>query len=276
MAATLHLGLLVGINYAGSDSALSGCVNDVYNVQNMLCRKLKWRQSEINVLTEKQATRQNILVALKQLVQSANSLLSLHPENRVDVWFHYSGHGSQIISRSPGERDGKDETIVPYDYMKAGQITDSDLAIILSHLDSRAHFTCVFDCCHSGTILDLPYLVESKSCVFKVDRPFQKSHWSSNSNVVCLSGCRDTQTSADYDGAGAMTTAILRVLDDHNYSLSVQQLMSDLQSTLKGDVLIKGGFTQIAQLSANQQISPDAWFMCGESGVRDVIVSSAH
>ena len=52
-----------------------------------------------------------------------------------------------------------DETLVPLDYQSAGQITDDELhRIIVQPLPEGCKLTCVFDCCHSGTILDLPYI----------------------------------------------------------------------------------------------------------------------
>lgn len=55
--------------------------------------------------------------------------------------------------------DGYDETLVPLDYGSAGQIRDDDIfkALILP-LKEGVQLTSVMDCCHSGTVLDLPYV----------------------------------------------------------------------------------------------------------------------
>ena len=263
----LHRALLVGINYAHSDCALSGCINDVNAVRDMLVSDMHWQPCAITVLCERDATRHGILNALKNLVTECNALLRGKPNARLDVWLHYSGHGSQVVTRSPGERDGSDETIVPYDYLRNGQITDSDLAHIFSELNPAARLTTVFDCCHSGTILDLPYTFGPRSGLdgpfmpSAPDRPIQTSQWSLNSNVVCLSGCRDTQTSADYDGAGAMTTALLDVLRRSNFRITLKDLLRELRDTLKGNRLVRGGFSQIAQLSASRLMASDTLFV---------------
>ena len=59
--------------------------------------------------------------------------------------------------------DGYDETLVPLDYQSAGQIRDDDLFnTLVGPMKKGVQLTCIMDCCHSGTILDLPY-------VFKAD-----------------------------------------------------------------------------------------------------------
>lgn len=57
------------------------------------------------------------------------------------------------------EDDGYDETLVPLDYASAGQIRDDDLfKKLVCAMPEGVTMTCVFDCCHSGTVLDLPYV----------------------------------------------------------------------------------------------------------------------
>ena len=56
------------------------------------------------------------------------------------------------------KEDGYDETLVPVDYASAGQIRDDDLfQALVGAMPSGVVVTCVMDCCHSGTVLDLPY-----------------------------------------------------------------------------------------------------------------------
>ena len=54
--------------------------------------------------------------------------------------------------------DGYDETLVPLDYQQAGQIRDDDLfTTLVGAMPRGVQLTCVMDCCHSGTVLDLPF-----------------------------------------------------------------------------------------------------------------------
>ena len=67
------------------------------------------------------------------------------------LFFHFSGHGTQIPTDNPQETDGMDEAIVPTDM---NVILDDDLRVIVCKLAVGAHFTMLADCCHSGTLLD--------------------------------------------------------------------------------------------------------------------------
>jgi hypothetical protein len=74
------------------------------------------------------------------------------------IHVHYSGHGAYVKDENGDEEDGYDETLVPVDYYKKGQITDDDVfKKLVSKMPEGATLTCLMDCCHSGTVLDLPY-----------------------------------------------------------------------------------------------------------------------
>ena len=64
-----------------------------------------------------------------------------------------------IISLTfPFLADGYDETLIPVDFETAGEIRDDDLyKCLVAPMKKGVTVTCVFDCCHSGTVLDLPF-----------------------------------------------------------------------------------------------------------------------
>ncbi|KAJ3044110.1 Ca(2+)-dependent cysteine protease [Rhizophlyctis rosea] len=148
--------LFIGINYFGQQSELRGCINDVWNVHRWLTKNYPYAPQEILVLTDDQKdptripTRQNITNAMRWLVAGAAP---------GDAFFlHFSGHGSQQRDADGDEEDGTDETIVPVDYKTAGQITDDEMnAILVRPLPQGSRLTAIFDCCHSGSMMDLPY-----------------------------------------------------------------------------------------------------------------------
>merc|ERR1712232_905545 len=149
--------VLVGINYINhSRGRLKGCINDVKNMQQFLEQR-GFRGANVRILTDdlqdrsRQPTKANILRDLKWLAQGAKPGDSL--------FFHYSGHGSQVVDTSGDEEDGLDETILPVDYNTAGQIIDDTLhEILVAPLPTGCKLTSLMDCCHSGTGLDLPYV----------------------------------------------------------------------------------------------------------------------
>ncbi|MGQ9866131.1 MAG: caspase family protein [Pseudanabaenaceae cyanobacterium] len=101
--------LLIGINaYNGRGDwlPLTGCLTDVALIQEVLCARLGFDPSRVLVLSDRQATRPNILAAFREhLGQAQNDDL---------VWVHFSGHGSRV---------GEEPTLVPIDspYPLAGQ-----------------------------------------------------------------------------------------------------------------------------------------------------------
>lgn len=51
-----------------------------------------------------------------------------------------------------------DETLVPLDFQQNGQIRDDDLLkTLVIPMQKGVFVTSIMDCCHSGTVLDLPY-----------------------------------------------------------------------------------------------------------------------
>ena len=66
------------------------------------------------------------------------------------------------------EDDGLNETILPADWETAGMIVDDDLHdMLVRGLPEGSRFTCIFDSCHSGTALDLPYVYKVQYGQFK-------------------------------------------------------------------------------------------------------------
>lgn len=74
------------------------------------------------------------------------------------VYLHYSGHGVKLADDDGDEEDGFDECLVPLDFQTKGIIRDDDLLkILVKPMAEGVFVTSIMDCCHSGSILDLPY-----------------------------------------------------------------------------------------------------------------------
>ncbi|KAI0696594.1 caspase domain-containing protein [Cytidiella melzeri] len=248
--------LCIGINYTGTQHELRGCVNDAKNVRNYLIRKcppssgpsLKrpidlvifqghwgYKAEDIVLLTDDSSnprsipTRANVLDAMRWLVKDSHQHDSLI--------FHYSGHGSQVKDRDGDEKDGFDEVILPVDFARAGYISDDLMHQIMVHsLPLGCRLTAIFDSCHSGSALDLPYLYHTNGRIkgSQVTDKFyaQRSTPADVVSALCLlrassipdfhalkisfSGCKDNQTSADtYEAGlavGAMSNAFITAL----------------------------------------------------------------
>lgn len=150
-------GLLIGINYFGQRGQLRGCINDVRNMTAYLVEHFGYKREDMVILTDdqqnpmSQPTKQNILRAMHWLVKDARPNDSL--------FFHYSGHGGQTKDLDGDEPDGYDEVIYPVDFRHTGHITDDEMhRIMVRPLQAGVRLTAIFDSCHSGTALDLPYI----------------------------------------------------------------------------------------------------------------------
>jgi hypothetical protein len=77
-------------------------------------------------------------------------------------FLHYSGHGGQVKDPDGDRESGLDDTIVPVDYEKNGQIDSDKLhKTLVSALPASSTLFVIFDCCHSGSAIELPYVYRS-------------------------------------------------------------------------------------------------------------------
>ncbi|MQL75203.1 hypothetical protein Taro_007561 [Colocasia esculenta] len=167
--------VICGISYRNSRHELKGCINDAKCMKYLLINRFHFPEASIIMLTEEERdphkipTKHNIRMALFWLVQGCQPGDSL--------LFHYSGHGSQQRNYSGEEVDGYDETICPLDFETQGMIVDDEInAAIVRPLPRGVRLHAIIDACHSGTVLDLPFLCRmnrSGKCL-RVDNMYGK------------------------------------------------------------------------------------------------------
>lgn len=152
--------VMVGINYVGHNPGeLAGCHNDVGNMKKYIAEVHGFEEEHITVLMDdgehEEPTRDNMLAAYRKIVEESQPGDS--------IFLHYSGHGSKVRDDDFGEEDdGYDEVLCPVDYAESGMIRDDDLFdIFVEGLPIGVHVVSLMDCCHSGTILDLPFKFEA-------------------------------------------------------------------------------------------------------------------
>lgn len=191
---------------------LRGCVNDSNNIINM-CNVSGYQTVQ---LIDGAATKHAIMTELtnisKELVAGDKFL------------FHYSGHGSQIPCNDGTEIDGLMEVLCPFDLINPDGswnntfIVDDELNHLFSQFAVGVEIECLLDCCHSGTATrDLKPNVAYRyieAGVLTSEPMVVKFNIASDREVICWSGCKDEQTSADafLDGTyqGAFTAALLK------------------------------------------------------------------
>ena len=230
--------LLIGANYSGANQ-LYGCINDIIQMKGLLIDVYGFQPSEIVTLRDDDPS--NMPTKTRILKELGNLSADF-------VFIQYSGHGTSIADTTKDEKDGKDECIVPSDCSTSGIISDDELKNALIGLKGTG--IAVFDCCHSGTILDLPFETVNAA-----------NTATTSGGIYCFSGCLDSQlaseTFADVPGLpqGAMTDAFISALRTLNYYPTIGALYTELKNALRSN-----GFSQIPYITSSVEVTPTTAF----------------
>jgi len=239
-----RVALLFGLNYEGTNNALRGCVNDVNNMS-------KWLEDqgfECEKCCDYTTTCASYMI--RKISELAHRT---HIEKIETVWIHYSGHGTYIKDKSGDELDGHDECLCPSDLVL---IPDDYLQDLFKTFSRKTKLIFMADCCHSGTISDLPFSWDYENLTYTRDNEEKFKN-----KIVTISGCKDDQTSADaylpdsisgqHQFSGAMTTHLLQLLYKGTFDLF--SICKELNILLKAN-----GFEQRPRLSSSYNIRKDA------------------
>ncbi len=207
----------IGVNYAGTEFELRGCLNDAADWASLLHSA----GFDAHTVTEKQATRAGILSAMSDIV------LGLKPGDTGVIT--YSGHGTWIPDKDGDEPDRKDEAIVPYDVGDDGKnlIIDDELHLLFNKIPAGATVLWLTDCCHSGSVFRFfsngagkrkvrfippAHFITGGDLYVQMTRAFGQPSRRSDAplpGLIHMSGCDDNEYSndAEIDGrfCGAMT-----------------------------------------------------------------------
>lgn len=143
--------LFVGINKYHPQSGVSnlaGCVNDIQAFQAFVQKNYK--NVKPKVLLNEEATRTNI-------IQAFSSHLIKKAKKGDTILFYYAGHGSYSETATPFKKydpKGQDESFVCYDSRLPGHydLTDKEVAVLLSRIKQGVHTVIIADSCHSASI----------------------------------------------------------------------------------------------------------------------------
>lgn len=235
--------LVIGINYKNSIYQLNGCINDAKNLITFLTNNEGYLDENITLLTDEsiiKPTYNNIIHQLKKIISKA--------KKNDKIFIGYSGHGNFVIDKNNDEIDNKDECIFTLDKKI---IKDDLLCNLFKRLDPLCSLFCLFDCCHSGTMLDL------KFNIIDANNNNQLTTYQNNnkikSNTITISGCTDKQESMDSiinkKWQGALTWSFLESMYNKNkYNIDNWiTLVENMRILLK-----KNDFYQIPQLCSSK------------------------
>ncbi|KAI0703723.1 peptidase C14, caspase domain-containing protein [Cytidiella melzeri] len=263
--------------------------DDAQHVQNLLTEHFGYTEQDITVLKDTddplqpRPTRDNIIQAMRDLV--AGALSGDH------LLCHASGHGSQILNLNHTEKDDLDEGIlttfeslmlaydsaslpivfwpVDIDIKNDGSvenyIMDDEIKnILIDGISPGVNLVLIFDCCHSGTMADLPhghtdhtgmgprgqFYVGSKTIGHSVSVPDEpmtplstitvpeetqtSAPAKSTGHVVCWSACRDAQKTYELPTRGGLFIQLLTKCISENPSQTHRELLHRTTKQLQG------------------------------------------
>jgi len=272
--------VLIGINrYRVPGADLRGCVNDVKNLQQILTTYCGFSAKDITTLTDLKATKKAMQSAIKKLVASGR---------KGDVLLlHYSGHGANVPDDNGDEADHRDEILCPTNLDWNDPLRDDWLRETFDKLRSGVNLTVIMDCCHSGTNTraitppDAPVKERFLPCPLdlmatesgralrgtlrgqlgKAPRGRKRKSDIVHADIpeLLITGCRDTQTSADARIGGTFNGALTYYLVDSikasKGNLTYRELHQRTTAKLK-----KNRYDQVPQLEG-QRTSFDRPFL---------------
>lgn len=203
-----------------------------------------FKEADIQILKDKAATQKGIVDAIENLYQHANK--------GSIVFFHYSGHGQQIIDEVGDEVDGLDESLIPVD---AGQtfelcpakgknhVRDDLLGVLFTKIrrkiGSTGELIVSIDACHSGTatrgigiargtniIFTPPGHKPNPKLVTGLSQSFLSATGSENlAPVVVISGSSSSELNYEYSNNGksygslsfALSKALCQISNTETY-----------------------------------------------------------
>ncbi|KAL0085008.1 caspase domain-containing protein [Phycomyces blakesleeanus] len=290
--------LIIGINYINGGGQLSGCINDAINIKKFLVNFYGYRESDIILMTDD--TTDPYLMPTNHNIRKAMAEMCRDSQLNDCFFFHYSGHGGHVDDTNGDEVDGKDETICPSDYQIEGQIIDDDMYdLLVRPLCVGSRLTAVFDSCHSGTALDLPYIyspeghIKTKSLIRQAGegllgistshkggamnlissfmelgqemiktRQIEAHHRELNTSladVIMFSGCDDHEYSCDAVVSNEATGAMSYALI-RTLSENPDQTYQELLKNVRKMTVLK--YDQTPQLSSSHPIDLSKKFIC--------------
>ncbi|KAI9440069.1 caspase domain-containing protein [Lactarius indigo] len=258
--------VVIGINYSTHPDPrfrLRWAVQDARKMARFLHESFDFEWSNMQILTDDQSgslpTKANIRAAMHWLVKGAQPGDTL--------FFYFSGHATQVKDTSGDEPDGYDECVCALDYTgdrqfpisptTPGIIVDDDINhIMVQPLPQGCRLTAVLDCCHSGTLLDLPFIYDSHGRLKPSDNLSTVEQKSSPADVISLSACKDSESAYEVPTeGGALRKAFIEYMTNSGNCGTCLDIIWSLRTYMNAN-----GIRQRPQLSSSHPIDIDQWF----------------
>lgn len=272
--------LFVGINEYHPQShvtELNGCINDIINMTSWLKENYQVLNPSIKQLCNHQATRRNVIRSFRQHLCANPSI----KEGDI-VMFYFSGHGSTACTATEFSNNDpikQDETRVCYDSRLPGHydLSDKEIAALLSEVKKNVHIVIIFDSCHSGSgargIAENLNLGKSRFTPCRQNespRPLntyllgEKDYYQQlklngqsitipNTPHILLAACQRDQSAWETStNQGLFSQALLNVLELCGLELSYYEVMTRVSAVMRRDTNKQQPAMQPFQYNPNQ------------------------
>ncbi|MFT7222873.1 MAG: hypothetical protein ACI82Z_000404 [Cellvibrionaceae bacterium] len=223
-----QLALIVGIGKYKNVRvpSLPGASADALRMYDFLTdeQSFAFPKSNVCMLIDSRATKQNVIDAFRTLTDRADSGDS--------VVFYYAGHGSQVRDSNLDESDGMDETFLVYDARTKdnsgraiSDLRDDTFNTLLAALHKKTqNITVILDSCNSGTATRgtsegglIARFFEPDTTSAETEDPDSigdGSNWIPENldGMVVMSGAVDGTPALEKNGKGVFTDALIGVL----------------------------------------------------------------
>lgn len=243
--------LFVGVNYTAIPSiALTSCKQDI-EISKQKIQELYPDCISLRILTEEteeKPTRKNILKAIQWLVED------IKPGQH--VFFHYSGHGGQLIDVNGAYKSIFENCIYPCKGKKLQIILDEEIRKeLIEKIPRGSKCFIVMDSYSGNATIELEHTWQTAEdhtlyYVQDIEMP------SLEGKVIVLSSCLTDDVpmnpTAIYGQTGGVLSSILpQILDKNDDQLEMKEYMWSVFRTLK-----ERGCSKIPVLSATRPMGP--------------------
>jgi len=239
--------LCIGLQYDDRDTKFR--LGASHRDARRMAKFLKKYGFEVTVMLDNDAedspllpTKENVCREIKKLCADAR------PGDK--LFFHYSGHGTQIDNLNGTEFDKLDEVLLLHGFVENEGfrsvhcrdrykmdtvLLDDELYEMFATLPSGSLLTAICDSCHSGTVFDLPYTRRCSDMFSFFQDESIRERPVKQPSILLLSACDDSQTTFENGSGGFFVGAFLKCMREYRGS-TTRQLLSSLCRTMREDV----------------------------------------
>jgi Caspase domain. len=228
--------LIIGINYYGKDFELKGSIRDAEFFKEFLINNYGYQEQNILLLTDNteiKPTKENIFNGFNWLLSDRNNVFTMltnketiESVRNAHLTFYFAGHGAQrIIDRK------KREIISSHDekYILDTEIYDA----LISKIPETCKLSCVIDACHSGTIVNAPYVLRYNGKDYTLN--YNGGEKPQGGEVISIAASEDNQKTVELqttkDAYGIMTLCLIQILKRER--VTYLQLLQNLEKEIQ-------------------------------------------